>query len=148
MNCRLRLLELKAMGVHIGVLSNRNRQFMAHEIYTVDETGWHELFDTMVCGDDVKRRKPHPDLILKALSNLDAPVDAHCWYVGDSTTDVIAAKEAGVTAVFYNGANWDAAWLHKIFPRSAKHPHAPDFITRNLAELVEVARRAKGGKLR
>ncbi len=139
---RERLNDLKAMGLRIGVLSNRNRQFMAHEIYTVDSTGWHELFDTMVCGDDVTRRKPHPDLILKALSNLEAKADEHCWYVGDSTTDVIAAKEAGVTAVFYNGANWDEAWLRKIFPRSGRHPHGPDLVTRNLAELIGIVRRA------
>lgn len=142
-DARARLIELKAMGLRLGVLSNRSRQFMAHEIYTVDGTGWHELFETMVCGDDVKRRKPHPDLILKALSNLGAPADRHCWYVGDSTTDIIAAKQADVTAVFYNGAGWDAAWLHKIFPRTQRHPHAPDLVVKNLAELVEIAKRAR-----
>jgi phosphoglycolate phosphatase len=134
---RARLMQLRALGLRLGVLSNRKRQFMAHEIYTIDGSGWNELFDTLVCGDDVARRKPHPDLILKALSNLHARPDAHCWYVGDSTTDVIAAKRAGVTAVFYNGAGWDAAWLHKIFPRSARFPHAPDLVVGNLPELIE-----------
>jgi phosphoglycolate phosphatase len=139
---RSRLGELKAHGIRIGVLSNRSRQFMAHELYTVDGTGWHELFDTMVCGDDVHRRKPHPDLILKALENLGAPADASCWYVGDSTTDVIAAKTAGVTAVFYNGVGWHADWLHKIFPRTKRHPHAPDTVVRNLKELQSVVAHA------
>jgi len=139
---RARLTALKAHGIRIGVLSNRSRQFMAHEMYTVDGTGWHELFDTMVCGDDVHRRKPHPDLILKALENLGLPADASCWYVGDSTTDVIAAKTAGVTAVFYNGVGWDADWLHKIFPRTQRHPHAPDTVVRNLGQLLTVVGRA------
>ena len=138
---RKHMLELKAMGVRIGVLSNRRRQFMAHEIYTVDSTGWHDLFETMVCGDDVARHKPHPDLVLKALVNLDVPVDAHCWYVGDSTTDVIAAKRAAVTAVFYNGVGWSKAWLRKIFPRTPRHPHAPDLIVRSLGQLVRQVRR-------
>ena len=140
---RAKMLELRALGVRIGVLSNRRRQFMAHEIYTVDSTGWHDLFETMVCGDDVARHKPHPDLILKALVNLRVPVDAHCWYVGDSTTDVIAAKRAGVTAVFYNGVGWDAAWLRKIFPRTPRHPHGPDAVVRNLPALLALARRAR-----
>lgn len=139
---RARLTQLKALGLRLGVLSNRNRRFMAHEIYTVDGTGWHELFDTMVCGNDVAQRKPHPDLVLKALSNLGAAPDGHCWYVGDSTTDIVAAKTAGVTAVFYNGAGWDAAWLRKIFPRTPPHPHAPDVVVGSLAELVELSRRA------
>lgn len=137
---RERLIELKSMGLRIGVLSNRNRQFMAHEIYMVDSTGWHELFDTIVCGDDVARRKPHPDLILKALSNLRSPAGPACWYVGDSTTDVIAAKVAGVTAVFYNGAGWDEDWLRKIFPRNERHPHGPDLVTRSLPELLGLVR--------
>lgn len=140
-DCRARLAELRALGLQLGVLSNRNRRFMAHEIYTVDGSGWHELFDTMVCGDDVARRKPHPDLVLKALADLGAAPDAHCWYVGDSTTDIIAAKEAGVTAVFYNGAGWDRDWLDRIFPRSERHPHAPDLLVRDLDELVDLARR-------
>lgn len=139
---RSSLLELKSLGLRLGVLSNRNRRFMAHEIYTVDSTGWHDLFDTMVCGDDVTRRKPHPDLIWKALSNLGAPTDEHCWYVGDSAADVVAAKEAGVTAVFYNGAGWDAAWLDKIFPRTPRQLHVPDLVAGNLAELVDMARQA------
>lgn len=140
---RERLAELRALGLRLGVLSNRKRQFTAHELYTIDASGWHELFDTVVCGDDVARRKPHPDLILKALADLRAQADAHCWYVGDSTTDVVAAKEAGVTAVFYNGAGWDAAWLRKIFPRSARFPHAPDLVIRNLQELVEIAKETR-----
>ncbi len=138
---RDRLRELRALGLRLGVLSNRSRQFMAHEIYMIDGTGWHELFDTMVCGDDVARRKPHPDLILKALDNLSAEVAQTCWYVGDSTTDVIAAKEAGVTAVFYNGAGWERAWIDKIFPGTTRHPHLPDTIIRDLAELTALARR-------
>lgn len=139
---RTRLMELKALGLQLGVLSNRSRRFMAHEVYTVDGTGWHDLFDTMVCGSDVPRRKPHPDLVLKALSDLDSAPGPHCWYVGDSTTDIVAAKEAGVTAVFYNGAQWDEAWMNRIFPRTPRHPHAPDFVVSSLADLVVQAGQA------
>jgi phosphoglycolate phosphatase len=140
-DAREHLLALKALGVRLGVLSNRARRFMAHEVYTVDAEGWHELFDTMVCGDDVQRRKPHPDLVLKALDNLGMPADQSCWYVGDSTTDVVAAREAGVSAVFYNGAGWDRHWIDKIFPGTVRHPHVPDAVVANLGELVALARR-------
>lgn len=141
---RERLTALKARGVRIGVLSNRRRQFMAHEIYTVDATGWHELFEAMVCGDDVARHKPHPDLVLRALQELGEPADARCWYVGDSTTDVVAAKRAGVTAVFYNGVGWDADWLGRIFPGSERHPYRPDLVVRDLDELLQAVQRAGG----
>lgn len=140
-DARQYLEALQALGMKLGVLSNRARSFMAHEIYTVDGTGWHTLFDVMVCGDDVARRKPHPDQILRALELLGEPATPACWYVGDSTTDVAAAKQAGVCAVFYNGAHWEQAWIDKIFPGTARHPHVPDAVVDDLSALLEVVKR-------
>src|SRR3546814_757471 len=95
-----------------------------------------------VCSSDldVTRRKPHPDLVLRALRNLQMPADLGCWYVGDSTTDIVAAREAGVSAVFYNGAGWDRHWIDKIFPGTVRHPHVPDTVVANLGELLALAR--------
>lgn len=137
---RQQLEHLRQLGIAVGVITNRNRDFMEQELSRVDGTGWHDLFDTVICGNDVTRRKPAPDLILKALETLGQPADEHCWYLGDSTTDVIAAGEAGVTAVFYNGAGWDQTWLDRIFPGTTRHPHQPDSVVTNLRELVELAR--------
>ncbi|MDD3764549.1 MAG: HAD-IA family hydrolase [Nevskiales bacterium] len=134
-DARSRLEALQARGLRIGVLTNRQRRFMAHEVYTVDGDGWHELFETIVCGDDVERRKPHPDLIHRALDELGESAALSCWYVGDSTTDVIAARRAGVTAIFYNGAGWDRQWIDKIFPGTVRHPHVPDAVVGSLDEL-------------
>ena len=139
-DAREQLQHLRALGLAVGVISNRNRDFMEEELARVDDTGWQDLFDVVICGNDVQRRKPAPDLILKALEQLGRPANEHCWYLGDSTTDVIAAREAGVTAVFYNGAHWDQAWLDKIFPGTTRHPHQPDSVVTNLGELVGLAR--------
>ena len=98
------------------------------------------LFDTIVCGGDVQRRKPAPDLIFKALANLSMPPGPDCWYVGDSTTDTIAAKEAGVTNIFYNGARWDQVWLDKIYPGTTRHPHKPDAIVDDFRDLTELVK--------
>lgn len=138
---RISLEALRELGITLGVISNRSREFMSHEIAVVDGNGWEHLFDTMVCGDDVPHRKPAPDVILKALDNLDAEPSAACWYVGDSTTDVVAAKEAEVTSVFYNGAHWDASWIDKIFPGTIRHPHRPDAVIDDLPTLLRMARR-------
>ena len=137
---RSHLERLRGLGLILGVISNRNRDFMEHELAIVDGTGWNDLFDTVVCGNDVEHRKPSPDLLLRALENLDRSAGAHCWYVGDSTTDVIAANSAGVTSIFYNGAGWDQAWLDKIFPGTPRHPHRPDAVVGNLGELVKLVR--------
>lgn len=132
---RRRLEGFRAQGIRLGVLSNRARRFMAHEIYTIDGTGWQDLFDTIVCGDDVQRRKPFPDLIERALANVGEPAGPRCWFVGDSTADVTAGKRAGVTTLFYNGAEWKPEWIEKIFPGTAKFPHRPDGVVANLEEL-------------
>ena len=128
------LSRLRKHGIKLGVLTNRDREFLECEISVINVTGWANLFDTLVCGDDVQKRKPAPDPVLKALENLYTSPGLNCWYVGDSTTDTVAAKEAGVTSIFFNGANWDEAWMKRIFPGTDKHPHMPDAIVNNFSE--------------
>lgn len=127
---------LHELGLQTGVLTNRDREFLEHEMSAVEGTGWGHLFDTVVCGDDTPARKPAPDPILKALADLKAKPAADVWYVGDSTTDTIAAKEAGVTSIFYNGAQWDRAWIEKIFPGTERHPHRPDAVVNDFGEFT------------
>lgn len=134
------LIALHDMQLTVGVLTNRNREFMMHELQVVNQSGWKEYFHTVVCGNDVPRRKPAPDQILKALDNLKIKPSAECWYVGDSTTDIIAAKEAGVTGIFYNGAGWDETWINKIFPGTVTHPHIPDAVVDNFKQLLHLVR--------
>lgn len=125
---------LRRLGIQVGVITNRDREFFEHELAAVEETGWSHLFDVNVCGDDTPLRKPHPDQLLLAAEKLDYPPDPSIWYVGDSTTDVIAAKRAGFTAVFFNGAQWDLPWLNKIFPGTHQHPDKPDVVVNDFSE--------------
>ena len=132
------LLKLRGLEIKLGVMTNRDREFLECEIRVINVTGWTDLFDTLVCGDDVRERKPAPEPVLKALENLDMRPGPDCWYVGDSSTDTVSAKEAGVTNIFFNGANWDEAWLDKIFPGTEKHPHKPDAVVNNFSQFYEL----------
>ncbi len=134
------LEDLHDLNLKVGALTNRNREFMMHEVSVVGETGWEHYFHTIVCGDDVPKRKPAPDQILQALIELNEQPSLSCWYVGDSTTDIIAAKEAGVTGVYYNGADWSQDWLDKIFPGTVNHLHRPDVVVNNFKELMHLVR--------
>ncbi|MHA7854553.1 HAD family hydrolase [Marinobacter shengliensis] len=125
---------LRRLGMQVGVITNRDREFFEHELAAVEDTGWTHLFDVDVCGDDTPLRKPHPDQLLLAVQKLDYPPDPSVWYVGDSTTDVIAAKRAGMTSVFFNGAQWDLPWLNRIFPGTHKHPDKPDVVVNDFSE--------------
>lgn len=128
------LEALKKLDLTLGVITNRDREFFLHEVKAVDEDGWEHLFDTEICGDDTLKRKPHTDQILKAAENLQCELGGDIWYVGDSTTDVIAAKSAGITSVFFNGALWDQPWLNKIFPGNERYPHKPDVVVNDFSE--------------
>jgi len=139
------LETLRGTGLKTGVITNRNREFLEHELATIEDNGWAHLFDTIACGDEVRWRKPAPDLILKALEKIGQPADPHCWYVGDSTTDVVAAKKAGVTAIFYNGAQWEGDWIDKIFPGTSRHPHKPDAVIRKFSELLSLSENIRTG---
>ncbi|PCJ21714.1 MAG: hypothetical protein COB04_02625 [Gammaproteobacteria bacterium] len=71
---------------------------------------------------------------MQATQRLNIESNKEVWYVGDSTTDIIAAQRAGQTGVFFNGAQWDQTWLNKIFPGDERHPHKPDVIVNNFSE--------------
>lgn len=131
---RAMLQGLRRLPIKIGVITNRDRVFFEHELAAVEGSGWVEFFDTAVCGDDTPLRKPHPDQLLLAAGKLGETAGRHLWYVGDSTTDINAAKRAGMTAVFFNGAQWDLPWLQKIFPGTASHPHKPDVVVNDFSE--------------
>jgi phosphoglycolate phosphatase len=132
-NERAMLLEVRAFHLKLGILE--------HELQVVENGSWVRLFDTTVCGDDTARHKPAPDPVLRALSNLGARPSPACWYVGDSTTDVICANRAGITSVFFNGAGWNQTWLEKIFPGTPAHPHVPAVIVRSFLEFVALFER-------
>ncbi|MGB1220634.1 MAG: HAD family hydrolase [Alcanivoracaceae bacterium] len=137
---REQVTRLKEVGLPVGVISNRRRDFFEQELARVDGTGWEGLFDVSVCGTDVSARKPAADPLLHALDQLGISADEQVWYVGDSTTDIIAARRAGITPIFYNGAGWSQAWIDKIFPGSARHPHRPEAVVATIKAVTDLAR--------
>ena len=52
----------------------------------------------IVDGTHVEHAKPAPDLLLLAAKELSAK-PAECWYVGDSTWDMLATRAAGMVAL-------------------------------------------------
>ncbi len=55
-------------------------------------------FDSLVCGNDVNRKKPFPDIYLEAARRLGvAPED--CLVIEDATEGVLASKAAGCLCI-------------------------------------------------
>jgi phosphoglycolate phosphatase len=128
------LTALKNLPIKTGVMTNRDREFFEQELAAVEGTGWAHFFDVNVCGDDTLQRKPNPDPLFKAAEKLKIKPSRRIWYVGDSTTDMVSAAKAGMTAVFYNGAQWDQHWLEKIFPGTTNFPYKPDVVVNDFSE--------------
>jgi HAD superfamily hydrolase (TIGR01509 family) len=63
----------------------------------------------------VEHAKPAPDLLLVSAAQLGVPPE-RCWYVGDSTWDMMASKAAGMTGV---GVTTGAADSHALLAAGA-----------------------------
>jgi HAD superfamily hydrolase (TIGR01509 family) len=83
-----------------------------------------KAFDVVLCGSQVARKKPAPDIFLEACRRLELP-PADCLVVEDAVAGVAAAKAAGarclaVTSTFSREqlaqADWVAADLASVPP--------------------------------
>ena len=52
------LTYLKKLGIKIGVVTNRSREFLDPELACVEGGRWKDLFDVTLCGDEMPRYKP------------------------------------------------------------------------------------------
>ena len=88
------LSKLKAAGYTLGIVTS-SRGKSLELLYQLGVAG---LFDAVITGADVEKRKPDPEGLVKCLDILDvAPNDA--IYVGDSVIDMQASHAAGVLPV-------------------------------------------------
>ena len=92
----LRLVaEAQEEGLKVGVVSSTTSA-NAHAI--VDAHFGKPGLDVVVCADEVARRKPAPDLYVRALSLLLLPA-ADCLAFEDSANGLRAARAAGLATV-------------------------------------------------
>lgn len=86
------LKELKKMGIRLAVITNKPN-FAAREV--VPHYFGEGFFDYVVGEQEGLKPKPAPDLPMKAMREMElSPED--CFYFGDSDTDVMTAKNAGL----------------------------------------------------
>jgi phosphoglycolate phosphatase len=89
------LRALRAAGLRLGCVTNKPREFT---MALLERTGLLAALDAVVAGDEVPRRKPHPDLVLAICAQLGvAPHEA--ILIGDSGNDAQAAYAAGSTSL-------------------------------------------------
>jgi HAD superfamily hydrolase (TIGR01548 family) len=83
-------IECWARRFELNLFTGRTRQEFS---YTFDRWPATSYFRTVVTMDDVRRKKPYPDGLLKILGERDP---ASALYVGDNIDDALAARDARV----------------------------------------------------
>ncbi len=83
---------VRASGRSLGLVTSGDRSRVERD---VQRMGWERLFDVVVCGGDVRERKPHPAPLQHALQHLRTSPHA-ALYVGDTVEDVAMGQAAGV----------------------------------------------------
>lgn len=86
---------LVAMGVPLAVCTNKPEPYAAP---LIEHMGIADRFQRVVAAGTLSERKPHPLPLLHLADALGAPPD-RCLMVGDSETDFLAARAAGVPVV-------------------------------------------------
>lgn len=82
----------------LAIATTTSRSNVAALLAPAFGKGWPALFQTIVAGDDVARKKPAPDVYLRVLANLGLPAGA-CLAFEDSRNGLLAARAAGVPVV-------------------------------------------------
>ncbi|MDG1858480.1 MAG: HAD-IA family hydrolase [Emcibacteraceae bacterium] len=114
--------ELSDMGVLLGVATGKSTRGLKN---TLLNHGLTDHFVTLNTADDGPG-KPHPSMINVALS--EAEVDKeNAFMIGDTTYDMVMAKNAGVTSV---GVTWGYHPEDELVSSGANHiiNHISEFI--------------------
>ncbi len=91
------LIELlAARGVWLGVVSNKNGENLRKE---VAHLGWDRYFRRVVGANDCPRDKPAPDPVYRALEGSGVAAGREVWFVGDTSTDIECAWNAGCVPI-------------------------------------------------
>jgi len=86
---------MDATGISWGIVTNKPA-WLTEPL--VDALGLRPRLRCVVSGDTLSRKKPHPEPLLHAASQMGrAP--AECVYVGDAERDVQAGRAAGMRTI-------------------------------------------------
>ncbi len=93
---------LKSQNIPAFVVSNKRGDYLRYE---AEKLNWEDLFAAIVGAQDAPRDKPDRAHVDLALHKAGMTADADVWFVGDSDTDVLCARNAGCTPVLIGDAD-------------------------------------------
>ncbi len=89
------LNALKAQKYRLAIVTNKPYTFVDPILKGLNLDG---IFELILGGDSLSKKKPDPAPLLHVCKRLDVPVEA-CVMVGDSRNDILAANACGMQSV-------------------------------------------------
>lgn len=86
---------LKEVNIKRAVATSTNRE---RAVSLLKKAGIDKCFDYVICGDDIKHSKPHPEIFLKAAEKLGC-LPQHCIVLEDSEAGIISANRAKMVPI-------------------------------------------------
>lgn len=90
--------RLRSSGLHMGCVTNKAEQFT---LIILENLGIRQDFQLVVSGDSLPRKKPDPLPLLHAAQHFGVD-PAQATMIGDSVSDVKAARAAGFNIICVN----------------------------------------------
>ena len=87
--------SLKSKNILIGLASNAIRE---NVILTLEELNVYNYFNSIICGDEVKKGKPDPEMFNKTLESFEID-NKHCLIFEDSIEGIQGACNSGINSV-------------------------------------------------
>lgn len=107
------LLEwIVGQGSRVGVVSNKKHKYLLREI---EYLGWSDYIDVALGAGEASEDKPAAAPLIKAAEMIGVD-HTEIFYVGDTVTDLLAAKNTGCRAVFITNGEDKSALIEEYSP--------------------------------
>ena len=113
------LFTLKQRGATLGIVTGSG----GTSLELLYSAGVEGLFDAVVTGADVSKRKPDPEGLHKCLDCLGVKAN-EAVYVGDTSIDMQASRAAGMTAIAVLSGAGDSTALCEAGAHRIIHTHS------------------------
>ncbi len=121
---QMMLEKLKKQGMYLAIATSELKDIALCEL---EYLGILNYFNDIVCFEDVEESKPHPESLLRILSNSQAK-SYEAIMIGDQLSDAIAAKKAHIMSVFMTWNTNDRISVSQHF----------DHVAQDIEQILEI----------
>ncbi|MBI2414342.1 HAD family phosphatase [candidate division WWE3 bacterium] len=110
--------DLKENGFRLALASNTNKHVVTE---VLKRLGIENVFEQIICGDDVKKKKPNPEMYKTLAKNMGVK-PKECVVFEDAVVGAKASVAAGMETVVI----WNGEYDQDVYPKGIKF-FLPDF---------------------